>query len=97
MRNFFQIWSHRRYDLYGYWRSIGGGEVPEDVGGLYCDAVARQAGSWWRTSQVELQDSKTRERVERIANTCGLISEFLSSVSHFREAAQMQRHSLQVG
>ena len=71
MRHFKQVWSRRRYDVYLYWRRIGEGNVPDDIGQLYCDAVAAQAGEWWKLTYAEVLEPGVRERTEEIAEVCG--------------------------
>ena len=93
--NFAQLWTTRRYDIYMYWRRIGGGITPHDVAERYSAAVAEQAGpSWWEISMTDLIDKAARERLSTLAERCGYVAEFLSSLSYFSEAAEMQRQAL---
>lgn len=43
MSSFRIVWKRRRHDMFMYWRRIGGGSIPANIGQLYLDAVAQQA------------------------------------------------------
>lgn len=44
--HFEQMWARRRFDVYLYWRHIGAGEMPEDVGACYCEEIAKHGDRW---------------------------------------------------
>ena len=91
-----------RFDLFRYWRAIGDGELPPDLGPRYTAALERYSPTL--RAQVaarfgEHDNTKERAYQDELSHLCSLLGDFLSEVSYFATACALQacNHTLRRG
>ena len=86
-----------RFDLLRYWRAIGDGELPPDLGPRYTAALERYSPTL--RAQVaarfgEHDNSKERAYQDELSQLCSLLGGFLSEISYFATACALQERAL---
>eukprot|EP00327_Prymnesium_parvum_P014800 CAMPEP_0113272950 /NCGR_PEP_ID=MMETSP0008_2-20120614/23590_1 /TAXON_ID=97485 /ORGANISM="Prymnesium parvum" /LENGTH=915 /DNA_ID=CAMNT_0000122433 /DNA_START=28 /DNA_END=2775 /DNA_ORIENTATION=+ /assembly_acc=CAM_ASM_000153 len=97
--NFKSLWATRRFDLHMYWRSIGDGTLPKEIGPLYCEALDRYLPILTRevaAQYTEFDSRKSNDVQDRMAQLCTSLGECLSEMNHLDSAVMLQQRALDI-
>ena len=99
LNNFKLLWATRKFDLHVYWRAIGGGALPKDIGTQYTDKLESYKRDMRKAVEAEFAEFDTRKEnavLDRMSQLIAKLGEFLRELGHYESAAMLQKRALDI-